>query len=120
MALTETKHAGGFIKSEANGARSRENVTIASGQDLQAGAVLGALTSSGEYIAFNNDGNTGEETAAGILIGPCDASGGAKAAAIIARDAEVLEEELVWAATEDSGDKAAGIVELAALGIIAR
>jgi hypothetical protein len=120
MALSETKHAGGFIFSEANGHRSRENVTVASGQDLQAGAVLGKLTSSGEYIAFNNDGNTGEETVAGILIGACDATSAAKEAAIIARDAEVLGEELVWAGTEDAGDIAAGIVELTAIGIIVR
>lgn len=120
MALTETKHAGGFIKSEASGARSRENVTIVSGQNLQAGAVLGKITSGGKYAAFDNDGGTGIETAAGILIGPCDASDGDKEAAIIARDAEVLGEELVWADTEDDTDKAAGITELATLGIIVR
>ena len=120
MALSETKHAGGFIFSEANGHRSRENVTIASGENLQAGAVLGIVTSGGAYAHFDNDASDGTQTAAGILIGACDATSAAKEAAIIRRDAEVLGEELVWDDSEDETDIAAGIVELTALGIIVR
>jgi len=41
--LNETTHAGGFILSEANGNRSRENGVLNSGQDLAAGTVLGQL-----------------------------------------------------------------------------
>lgn len=118
--LTENPHAGGFILSEANGKRSRENVTIAEGENLKAGAVLGKLTSGGAYAHFDNDASDGTQTAMGILIAPCDASDGAVEAAIIARDAEVLGEELVWADSEDETDIAAGITELASLGIIVR
>lgn len=42
MTLTETLHAGGFVVSEANGFRSREQGTIALSQTLVAGQVLGA------------------------------------------------------------------------------
>lgn len=120
-ALNETKHAGGFILSEANGNRSRENVTIAASQTLQAGAVLGKVTSTGHYAVYNNDTNDGTETAAGILLNPVTTgSGETKAAAIIARDAEVLGEELVWGATQDGTDQAAGIADLQSLGIIVR
>lgn len=118
--IVETGHAGGFIISEANGHRSRENVTIASGANLKAGAVLGILTSGGAYAHFDNDASDGTQTAAGILIADCDASAAAKAAAIIRRDAEVNGDELVWASSEDDADKAAGITELASLGIIVR
>jgi len=41
--LTEGQHAGEFIVSEANGSRSRDKVTVLSGQNLKAGAVLGSL-----------------------------------------------------------------------------
>lgn len=41
--LTETTHAGGFILSEANGNRSRENGILNAGNNLEAGAVLGRI-----------------------------------------------------------------------------
>lgn len=120
MELNEGPHAGGFILSLANRNRSLENVTIASGQTLQAGTVLGKITSTGHYAAFDNDATDGTGTAAGILLADCDASAGAKAAAIVARDAEVNEHELVWDENNDTADIAAGLTELIALGIIPR
>lgn len=39
--LTEGLHAGGFLVSEANGLRSRDEVVVLSGQNLLAGAVIG-------------------------------------------------------------------------------
>ncbi len=42
--LTETLGAGGFIVSEAAGTRSREQVTLLSGQVAVAGSVLGKVT----------------------------------------------------------------------------
>lgn len=41
MALSEGKHAGEFILSEAPGSRTRDNVTVLSGENLKAGHVLG-------------------------------------------------------------------------------
>lgn len=41
---TEGQHAGEFIVSEAPGTLSRDTVTVLSGQNLSAGAVLGKLT----------------------------------------------------------------------------
>jgi hypothetical protein len=120
MKKTEAGHAGGFILSEANFHRSRENVTVLSGQVLLAGAVVGKITSGGKYAVFNNDLSDGTEAAAGVLVSDCDATDGDVEAAIIARDAEVNANELIWAATEDATDIAAGIVELTALGIIVR
>lgn len=58
---TETRHAGEFIVSEANGARSRKAITIASGQNLVAGAVI-ALVAVGtaSIAAAAVAGNTGD------------------------------------------------------------
>ena len=50
--LVETRHPGEFILSEANGQRSREAITIASGAGIiAAGTVLGKVTASGKYVA---------------------------------------------------------------------
>lgn len=117
--LTEGRHAGEFIKSEASGARSRENVTLASGQDLGAGAVLGKITSGGKYTALNQGASDGSQTAAGILIQPTDATDADVAVAIIARDAEVNGDCLDWG-SESAAEVTTGIAELLAIGIIVR
>lgn len=43
-AVTETQHAGGFILAEIMGQLARSAVTVLSGQDLAAGAVVGRVT----------------------------------------------------------------------------
>lgn len=66
--FTEGTHAGEFIVSEANGNRSREKVTVLSGQVLKAGAVLGAvLLGAGSSAAFA--GNTGNGAMGAITVG---------------------------------------------------
>lgn len=66
MALTETTHAGGFILSEANGNRSRENGVLNSGQNCVAGEVLGRImTAAGAKIS-----GTGDGTISSVTIGP--------------------------------------------------
>jgi hypothetical protein len=118
---TEGTHAVGFLVSEANGWRSREQIVIASGQNLVAGAVLGKVTSSGEYAAYDNAATDGSAGAAGILFDAVDASSAAKAGVAIVRDAEVNEAELVYDEDSDStSDIAAAVVDLLALGILMR
>lgn len=117
--LTEGKHPGSFLLSEANGNQSRENVTIVSGQDLSAGQVLGKITSGGKYTALDQAASDGSQTAAGVLWDNVDASGGDTVAAIIARDAEVISEELEWGGQSPT-EVATGVTELAALGILVR
>lgn len=71
--LTEGQHRAEFLVSAANGHRSREQVTIESGQDLKAGHVLGKVT-AGATSATADAGNTGDGT-----IGSIAALAGAKA-----------------------------------------
>ena len=50
--LIEARHPGEFLMTEANGQRSRETITIASGAGIIApGTVLGKVTASGKYVA---------------------------------------------------------------------
>lgn len=116
--FTEKGHAGGFILSEASGQRSREAITVLSGEVLSAGSVLGKITASGKYVQYDDDGtDDGRRTAAAVLYADVDASAGDVAATAIVRDAEVNGEELLWK-SDDEVD--AGVADLAAVGIIVR
>jgi hypothetical protein len=119
--LTESVHAAEFIISEANGHRSRENGTLASGQNLAAGAVV--MFSGDNLTAYTagavTDGGTDE--AAGILINAVDASTAAQPCCYIARDAEVNLNLLTYPAESTAGgEKDNTIASLKLLGIIAR
>lgn len=60
---TEGVHAGEFLLSEANGERSRENITITSGSGiLPAGTVLAKITADNALTATAKPGNTGNGT----------------------------------------------------------
>lgn len=111
--LTENPRTGGFLLSEDNGTRSRETVTLAAGNgELDAGTVLGVVTASGEYAPYDDTATDGSEVASAVLWASADTTA-AVDAAVIARDAEVIESEL-------TGIDAAGVTDLASVGIIAR
>ncbi len=110
---TEQVHKSEVLLSAANGARSVETVTIASGATLVAGTLVGKVTASGKYIAYADGNVDGSETAAGVILEDCDASAADATAVIIARDAEVKSALL-------TGSDAAGLADLEAIGIIAR
>ena len=120
--FTEGPHTAEFILSESNGHFSRENGTVASGQDLEAGEVV--QLSGGELVAFSaalNTAGTLITEAAGILLEKVDATAGAKKAAYIARDAEVNLNLLTYPAETTDGDEEANtIASLKLLGIITR
>jgi Bacteriophage lambda head decoration protein D len=64
--LTETFHAGGFMVSEAAGLRSRESVTVLSGQNLKAGAVVARHLGAATPAAFA--GNTGNGAMGAVTV----------------------------------------------------
>jgi hypothetical protein len=114
MALTEGKYTGEFLLSEANGTRSREEVVIAAAASAMVpGTLVGKITASGKYVAYNNGASDGTQTAAGVLYQHVADSAADQKAVIIARDAEVNGDEL-------TGSDAAGVADLLALGIIVR
>ena len=109
---TEKRHDAAFLLHEANGDLSRENVTLLSGQNLKAGAVLGKITASGKYKEFNPDAGDGAETAAAILLIDSDASAGDKQVAVIDCLAEVLSALLLWGSGVDTGEKTTALASL--------
>jgi hypothetical protein len=118
--VTESRHPGEHIVSEANGSRSREQAILASGNNLAAGTVLGVITASGKYAAFNQDGADGTQAAAGILYAAVDASAADANCVVTARDCEVDGAALTWPSDITAGEKDAAIADLNALGIIVR
>lgn len=126
--LTEGKHAGEFIVSEANNTRSRATGTVKSGENLVAGQVV-ELDGDGKLVALAGDLDTAGDlvvAAAGIMFDNVDASAtGANAdvagAVYIARDAEVNGGELTYPTESTAGgEEAATNSSLADLGIIVR
>jgi hypothetical protein len=123
--FNEGRHAAEFILSEAEGTRSRDNVTLYGGftgaDKLKPGTVLGKLTSGGKYVASPASGADGSQTGVAVLIGWADISDGDVQAAVISRDAEVNGDCLEYEATVDQdSEKTAKATQLAAVGIIVR
>jgi hypothetical protein len=75
---------------------------------------------SGHYAMHDTSATDGSEVAAGILFDAVDASDAALPGVGIVRNAEVNGDEITWKTGISDGDKAAGIVALAANGIIVR
>lgn len=117
--ITEGRRPAGYLISEANGFRSREQITLTSG-DYSAGTVLGIVTASGSYTQFNPAATNGSETAVAVLFDNVDASTEDKPAVITARDAEVNSNLLEWIDGITDAQKTAAAAALATAGIIIR
>lgn len=118
--LTEGRHTGEHLISEAAGTRSRDVVTLVAGQNLDPGTVLGKVTVSGKYTQLAPAAEDGSEVAAAVLFAAVDATAADKAAVVHLRDTEVAGAGLNWPAVITVGEKAAANAELQALGIVIR
>lgn len=120
-ALQEGMHTGEYLKSEANGARSRGVGVIASGENLSACTVLGKITANGQYTQLDTGASDGSEVAASILWAAVDATDAAVDGAVMhVRDCEVNGDDLVWPDGFSQGEIDTAIGELADVGIIVR
>jgi hypothetical protein len=118
--LTMGKTTGEFIISEANGGRARDTGTLVSGNNLEAGTILGIVTASGKYTRHAHGASDGSETVAGVLYDNVDATDADTEAVIFVRDCIVAESKLTYSDGAGAGDIATANTELEALGIIVR
>jgi len=118
--LNEQNRLVDWLKWEEDNLYSREQVTVASGQNLKTGTVVGRITSSGKITQLAPAASDGSENAAGVLLSDVDASGGDKPGVIIVREAIVSSAGLVWPTGITGPQKAEAVAELKALGIIVR
>lgn len=115
---TEGTHAAEFILSEANGNRSRDNGTLASGQNLTAGTVV-QWNADNKLVVFDGTRDSGgglDPQAAGILIYDGDASDGDLEVAYLARDCEVNVNLITFPALHQDDT----VASLKTIGIVAR
>lgn len=126
---TMTKGTAAFLVSEANGYRSRAEITFTiTSTDvtdfpdgIPSGLVLGEITSTGKFVRVDPSASgTGEDGAAAILLERIDSpTAGDVTVTAIVRDAEVVASKLTHSDySPDNTD--VEIADMAALGIIAR
>ncbi len=115
MSQTEKVHAAEFVISIDSNAYAVENATIVSGQNLKAGQVVGKITATGKYKAYDNAAGDGSEAAAGVLWDAVDASSADKAGAVIVRGEVVLDGNLLDWGSNDAAGITAGKADLKAL-----
>jgi hypothetical protein len=118
--LTEGPRRAAHLVSEANGSLSREQVTIASGADLDPGTVLGKITTGGKYVILAPAAVDGSQNAAGILYAKAAAASADVIQTVNVRQCEVNGTLLTWPAGITGPQKVTALAALVALGIIVR
>lgn len=127
MTIEEKDRIGSLLKYEADKNYCREVVTVASGQNLVMGTIVGEKSADGTYKIVNlvdpedeEAVTDGSETPVGVLLVDVDASTAAQQGLIIARDAIVIESALVYPENATAAQKKAILKGLEARGIVAR
>ena len=121
-ALYEPFNLGDLLKFEEESLFfSRDQVTVASGQNLELGAVAGRVTATAKIKRFNPAANDGTEHPVGIILEAIDATSGDRDDGILlARHGIVASHAVVWPAGITADQKAAAIATLEARGILIR
>lgn len=119
--LTQRKNLGDLLKYEAPNLYSREAVTVAAGQTLALGTVLGRKSADQKLYALAPGASDGTESAVGVLAADTDALLVDREDALaILRHAVVTRGALVWPVGITAPQRAAAEAQLAALGILVR
>lgn len=121
--VLEGRRAGEFLLSEANGARSRDNIKFLAGSGkIKSGSVLGKVTASGKYKPYDPAATDGSQTAIALALNNIDVPEDADLVDVgITRDVEVKTVCLTFnVATDTDAEKAAVLASLASVGIIGR
>ncbi len=115
--FTEGPRTAEFLAGDPYGADRREVVTIASGQNLAAGTVLGLVTASSKYVLHDPAASDGSQNAAAIVYADVNATGADRKAVAITRDAIVNANLLTFKAGITGPQKTAAFTALALKGI---
>ena len=119
--VTQSKNLGDLLKYEAPNLFSRDQVTVASGQTLPLGAVVGIVTATGKVKQIDPSATDGSQYAAGVLMQPCDAALiDREDGLMVARHAIVADHALTWPAAITVAEKQAAILQLKSLGVLIR
>ena len=121
-AISESPNLGDLLKYEEDCLNySREVATVAAGQNLRLGAVVGRDSLTGKLKALDPAATDGSEVPVGILLGNVDASLiDVDDALLLNRHAVVASNAVIWPVEITTGHKAAAIASLASIGILIR
>ena len=120
--ITEGLNLGDLLKYEAPNLYSRDQVTVAAGQNLLVlGTVVGIETATAKVKQIDPAATDGTEVAVGVLATSVDATLiDREDGILIARHAVVADHALTWPAGIAPLDKAAAIAQLKAAGVLVR
>jgi hypothetical protein len=118
--FTEGRHACEGIVSEAEGFRSRDDLTIAINQTIVPGSVLGKVTATGQYATYDPSKSDGTQTAAALALYGCTTTSLTDTTSGLTRDCEFRLEAMMWKSGLTQPQIAAAIASLAVAGIIIR
>ena len=119
--ITQRNNLGDLLKYEAPSLFSRETGTIAAGQNLSLGTVLGKATADDTWHALDPTATDGTETAAAVLAVDIDATlADRDDAFLIARHAIVARSALAWPVSLSAAQKATAEAQLATIDILVR
>lgn len=119
--INETPYLSDLLKYEEDCLDySRNSETVAAGQNIGLGTVVGKKTADSKLYALDPAATDGTETAAGVLIEPVDATLIDKTGLIVARHAIVADRAVVWPSGITNAQKAMAITQLESLGILVR
>jgi hypothetical protein len=119
--FTESMNLGDLLKYEAPNLYSRDRVTVAAGQNLPLGAVVGMVTATGKVKQIDPSATDGTQLAAGVLMQACDAALAERTdGLIVARHAIVSDHALQWPTGITTGEQQAAVAQLKSLGVLVR
>ncbi|WP_168464786.1 head decoration protein [Wolbachia endosymbiont of Ctenocephalides felis wCfeT] len=118
--ITEQNNLGDLLKYEASNLYSRDQITVAKGQNLSLGAVVSRKTDDDLIRALNPTATDGTQTAIGVVTGDVDAKAENTKAVVITRIALLADHAIVWPPGILEDQKTAAIKQLETRGIIIR
>lgn len=116
--ITEQNNLGDLLKYEASSLYSRDQITVAKGQNLKLGTVIGRDKDNMIKI-INPTATDGTQTAIGVIISDVNAGENTKGV-IVTRGTMLADHAVVWPTGITKEQKAAAIKQLEGRGIIIR
>ena len=122
MSMEENNRLGDLLKYEADKNYCREVMTVASGQNLKMGAVVGIKSATDEIkiVSISDEETDGSDSAFGVLLEDVDAISAAKKALVIARDAILASDYVVFPNDSTAEQKKKITKDLEKRGIVIR
>lgn len=118
--ISEQNNLGDLLKYEASSLYSRDQITVAKGQNINLGTVVAKKTDDGLIRVLNPTGTDGTQTAVGVITTDIHSKDSDMKGVIITRSAMLADHAVVWPANITEEQKTAAIKQLEGRGIIIR